>query len=120
MEARPFGGFLRRLGMYSIWLTLSALAGVAAWYAYLALINLAALAVSNPALRPVGWSTATINGVSKLSIVVLGSLWLIAVSLMEYRLREALSEGRVLRQTGHFVLAIAIVFLFSYALLFLV
>ena len=57
------------LGYLLLWVGLSTLAAFALWQAHVVLLYLAALIIDNPRLRPVGWSTMSLVGVSKLSIL---------------------------------------------------
>jgi len=66
----------------------AAFAALAAYQVYITLIFVALLMVENPATRPPGWNTATIYGLSRFLILVLGGLWLLLVLFLEGYLRE--------------------------------
>ena len=88
---------LPQLGYIGAWLGLTFLAALTAWQLHIASLYLATLLIDNPALRPRGWSSETLVGVSKLSVLVWGSLWFMLIFYMEYKLREGLQERRLLR-----------------------
>lgn len=79
---------LEGLGFYGLWAALAALLALAAYQVYATLLYVGIWVVQTPALRPAGWSSATIYGLSRFLVLVLGCLWLLAVSLLEYRLRQ--------------------------------
>jgi hypothetical protein len=106
---------LAQLGYIIGWLILSLLAVLAAWQLHLTTLYGAALLIDNPAWRPRGWSTETLVGVSKLSVLVWGSLWFMLTFFMEYKLREAVQERRLLRRLlwfgGSLVVAYGVAYL---------
>ena len=79
---------------YGMWILLSALVGVVAWYLHTTVLSVTALVIENPTLRPYGWSADSLVGVHKLSIFILGSAWLIVSMWLEGALRRSLLEGR--------------------------
>ncbi len=89
---------LAQLGYIGGWLALTVLATLAAWQLHITTLYLTTFLIDNPALRPRGWSSETLVGVSKLSVLIWGSLWLMLTFYMEYKLREGLQEGRLIRQ----------------------
>ncbi len=88
---------LAQLGYIGAWIGLTILAALTAWQLHITTLYLATLLIDNPALRPRGWSSETLVGVSKLSVLVWGSLWFMLLFYMEYKLREGLQERRLLR-----------------------
>jgi len=90
------------VGYLGAWSGLTLLAAFTAWQLHITLLYLTALLIDNPALRPRGWSSETLVGASKLSILLWGSLWLMLTLYMEYKLRESLKEGRLLYQIARF------------------
>ncbi|MBX3011762.1 MAG: hypothetical protein KF832_09670 [Caldilineaceae bacterium] len=80
------------------------MAAVVVWQAHVTTLYLAALLIQNPALRPSGWSSATLVGLSKLSVLGWGTLWLMGTSYLEYQLRTSVLEHRLLQQTGRCLL----------------
>lgn len=98
------------------WLLLAGLAALTAWQAHITTIYLGALLINNPSLRPSGWSSSTLVGISKLSVLAWGSLWLILVYYLEYQLRESLADRRLLVQCGRFALALLAGFIVAYGL----
>ena len=106
------------LGYMAGWGLLTLLAVLVAWQAHVTTIYLGALLIATPALRPTGWNSSTLVGISKLSILGWGSLWLILVYYMEYQLRESLQERRLLQQCTRFALFLLIGLAVAYGLTF--
>jgi hypothetical protein len=79
---------LAGLGFYSLWAALAALLALAAYQVYATLLYVGLWVVRTPALRPAGWNSATIHGLGRFLVLVLGCVWLLAVSLLEHRLRQ--------------------------------
>ncbi|MEZ4736674.1 MAG: hypothetical protein R3E79_57065 [Caldilineaceae bacterium] len=86
------------------WLLLVGVATVVAWQAHITTLYVAALLLDHPTLRPTGWSSSTLIGISKLSVIGWGALWLIATSYLEYQLRESIADQRLGRQWLRFLL----------------
>lgn len=98
------------------WIFLSGLAAFAVWQAHVVTLVLAALLINHPTLRPPGWNSSTLVAVSKLSVVVWGSLWLMAIYYMEYQLRESIQERRLIKQWVRFTIFLCISLAVIYAL----
>jgi len=102
-------GCVSWLGYLLLWVTLSTLAAFALWQAHVALLYLAALIIDNPRLRPTGWSTMSLVGVSKLSILFWGSGWLMFTIYLEQSLRNRVMEKRLIQQSAKYSIALLIV-----------
>ena len=61
---------LEDLGIYALWVALSALAALTAYQVYGTLLYIGLLVVDNPKLRPPGWNTATIHGLSRFLVLL--------------------------------------------------
>jgi hypothetical protein len=85
---RRIQGTLKNTIIYGLWIVLGAFAALAAYQAYGTLLYIGLLVVENPALRPPGWNTATIHGLSRFLILILGACWLLAVYYLEGYLKE--------------------------------
>jgi hypothetical protein len=96
------------LGYVLLWIALSTLTAFALWQAHVALLYLAALIIENPQLRPVGWSTRSLVGVSKLSILILGSAWLMFTVYLEQSLRNSVIAQRLIKQSVKYGVVIGI------------
>ncbi|MCB0062651.1 MAG: hypothetical protein KDE19_11070 [Caldilineaceae bacterium] len=107
---------LAQAGYVLAWLVLSILATVTAWQLHVTLLYLTTLLIQNPALRLPGWSMSTLVGVSKLSVLIWGSLWLIFVMYMEYQLRMAMREGRLWRQSIRYGIGLLVIYGVGYLL----
>ncbi len=66
-----------------VWLLLSALVGYVGWQIHATLLAVVAAWLSSDLPRPSGWATWTLAPISRASIFVLGSGWLIGVLWME-------------------------------------
>lgn len=87
------------LALYAVWI---GLAIAAVWVAFQwngVVLTLAAWVISKPGLRPTGWTTATLPGINRLSVLILGALWLMGVLFTENLLRAAALEQRLIRQS---------------------
>lgn len=102
-------GWLAQLSYVVVWLLLAALTAVVAWQLHVTLLYLASLMIANPTWRPPGWSADTVATLSRLSVVIWGSLCLIIVMYLEHRLREALKDGELLRQSLRFAIGLGVV-----------
>lgn len=80
------------LSVYALWLALVVLVTITAFQVHTTIIAIALWAVQNPSLRPPGWNTNTIYGLSRLLWLILGILWLGWVMFTE----GYLSEGKQL------------------------
>ena len=96
------------LGYLLLWIALSTLAAFALWQAHVAVLYVAALIIDNPRLRPVGWSTMSLVGVSKLSILFWGSAWLMCTVYLEQSLRNSVVAKRLVRQSVKYAIALLI------------
>jgi len=109
--------FATMLRSYTAWLLLSAFTAYTAWQLHLALIYVLTLVIQNPDLRPVGWNTGTVGLWSRLSIFILGGLWLITILFMEQGLSTSLKEKRLMTQIGRYIATIGIICAICYGLL---
>jgi len=105
------------LGYFAIWLLLSGLAIGVAWQAHISTLYLGTLLINHPTWRPTGWSSDTLVGISKLSLLVWASLCFIWIMYIENRLRESVSRRRLLRQSLRFLMGLAVCFALAYLLL---
>lgn len=110
---------LATLGLYGLWGILAAFAALAAYQVYITLLFLGLLAVENPATRPAGWNTATIYGLSRFLVLVLGALWLLLVLFSEDYLREGARQRQLRARVLRLVLFIGAPYGISYGVLFL-
>ncbi len=108
--------FLAQLGYILLWLGLTVVATLTAWQLHIALLYLAALLIETPSLRPTGWSTGTLVAVSRLSLLIWGSLWLFLVMYLEHQLRAAVQERRLLQQSSRYAVGLLLLYLLGYLL----
>lgn len=107
---------LAQVGYLLAWFILTILATVTAWQLHVTLLYLATLLIQSPNLRLPGWSMSTLVGVSKLSVLIWGSLWLIFVMYVEYQLRMAMREGRLWRQSVRYGMGLLVLYGVAYLL----
>lgn len=105
--------WLAQLGYLGAWLFLAILAAAAAWQLHILLLYFASLLVASP-WRPTGWTTGSVATLSRLSIVIWGSAWLILVMYLEYNLRESLREGLLQRRTTRVGIALLLIIAVGY------
>ena len=110
---------LAGLGLCALWVVLAAILAWAAYQVYATLLAVGLWMVEHPAIRPVGWNTATITGLSRFLILILGGLWLLLVSLLESYLREGSRQRRLRARVVRLMLLIGAVYALSYAILLL-
>lgn len=66
-----------------VWLLLAALIGFVGWQLHATLLTVVAAWLTSNLPRPLGWATWTLAPISRASILVLGSVWLIVVLWLE-------------------------------------
>jgi len=66
-----------------VWLLLSVLIGFVGWQLHATLLTVVAAWLASDLPRPLGWATWTLAPISRASILVLGSGWLIGVLWLE-------------------------------------
>ncbi len=83
------------------WLISAVLITLTLFQVHATIIAIAVVVVDNPTLRPVGWNTGSIYGLSRLCWLILGIFWLGWVLFTEEYLREgkqfSLLKQRVIR-----------------------
>ena len=67
---------LSRIGYLIVWLTSAVLITLSLFQVHATLIAIAVNIINNPSLRPVGWSTGSVYGLSRLLWLILGIIWL--------------------------------------------
>jgi len=83
-----------------VWLLLAALVGYVGWQVHATLLAVVAAWLSSDLPRPSGWATWTLAPISRASILVLGSGWLIGVLWLERDLSLYPQPGRFWRRVG--------------------
>ena len=91
---------LKVLGICGLWITLAALAALVAYQVYGTLLYVGLSVVQTPDLRPPGWNTATIYGLGRFLVLVLGICWLLTVSFLVGYLREGVELRRLWRRVA--------------------
>jgi hypothetical protein len=109
-------GTLSNLGFYALWGIVAAFVALVAYQVYVMLLFIGILIVQNPATRPPGWNTATIYGLSRFLILVLGGLWLLSVLFLEGYLREGTRRRQLWTRVLRVALFIGALFGLCYAL----
>lgn len=117
MSSMKKPGPWRWLLCYGMWIVLSILVGVVAWYVHTTILYLALQLVEHPTWRPTGWSTDSLAGVARLSIFALGSAWLMIALWMEGALRRSLLEGRFWSFAARLTVVVGIVWAICYGIL---
>jgi len=99
------------LSPYAIWLVLAILVTITGFQVHSTLIALALSVVQNPSLRPPGWTTDTIYGLSRLLWLVVGIFWLGWVMLTEGYLSEGKRIERLMARSLRLLEIIASIYL---------
>ncbi len=102
------------LGYFMIWLLLGGVAIGVAWQAHISTLYWGALLIANPTWRPTGWSSSTLVGISKLSVLVWASLCFIWIMYLENRLRESVYAHQLRRQALRYLLILFFLFAICY------
>lgn len=98
------------------WLGTSFLLTLALFQLHATLIVISLAIVDTPSLRPAGWNTGTLYGLSRAFWLILGSFWLAWVTFTEDYLRE---EHLLKRRTIRLLIIIGTIYLGSYLILLL-
>lgn len=103
--------------LIAVWVGLAFLAGVVALQAYSLMIVISWMMIQSEALRPAGWSSVTISGVSRFAVLLAGMGWLGFVAFLESLLRswdkDQLLKQRSIRLAGLLLGVAALCFLFN-------
>ena len=92
------------IGVYGLWL-----ASIALWVLVAIQFQRVILVVGNfiietPAIKPVGWNSETLNGISRCGFVIAGALLLGVIIYTERYLREAAAENQLMIRAGRLFL----------------
>ena len=101
------------------WLLLAAAAAWTAAQVHATVMFAGLKIVENPTLRPSGWTSNTLYGLSRFLWLCVGAAWLMAVALFSPLLSAAAQRRRLARTTGLLFLSLAAVFGLTYLLLLL-
>mgnify|MGYP001163436001 CR=1 FL=1 len=102
------------VGYVVTWLVLVALITLTAWQLHVTTLYLGTLLINSPTWRPRGWSSETLVGISKLSVLFWGSLWLLLTFYLEHQLRAAMKYKRLLRRTGWWSITLLLLYGIAY------
>jgi hypothetical protein len=102
---------LTTIGIVLFWLVLSAMVVLVAFQVHSLVMIAGAWLIESPALRPYGWSSTTLSGVSSFAYLVLGGITLAIITFWEQGLSRAATENRLLRQTGKYAAITGIVWI---------
>lgn len=107
--------FPSTLGYLMAWLTLSAMVLVAAFQVHSLIVIAGYWIVHTPSLRPSGWSSSTVSGVSSMGYLVLGAIALGLITYIEQELRAATGDERLLKRSLRIAAIIVAVWAIVYA-----
>ena len=85
------------LGYVLVWFLLSALAVVLAFQWHSIIEGAGYLIINTPSLRPYGWSSTTLSGISSMAYLVLGAITLGVLTFIEQSTRHAARDGQLTR-----------------------
>ena len=101
---------LAPLGYIVFWLGLSVLATLTVFQVHGTLIAVSHAVITNPSLRPLGWSTDTIYALSRVFWLLLGILWLGWVMFTESYLREGYQRQLLKHRTIRLIIILAVIY----------
>ncbi len=107
------------VGVYGVWLAVSGVAALVAWQLHASFIFLAAGWLAGDRPNPLGWTSATLPGLEKLSVLVFGSAWLLAILYWERAFPRWAEERRLGRQLLRLLGGMALLLGAAYGLVFL-
>ena len=102
---------LTTIGVVFFWLLLSVMVVLVAFQVHSLVMIAGTWLIESPTLRPYGWSSTTLAGVSSFAYLVLGGITLGVITFLEQGLSRAATENRLLRQTGKYAAAIGVVWI---------
>jgi len=105
------------LGIYALWLALVILVTIVLFQVHTTLIAIALTVVQNPSLRPPGWNTNTIYGLSRLIWLILGIFWLGWVMFTEGYLSEGKRQEVLKKRALRLFLFIAVIYAVCFTVL---
>jgi hypothetical protein len=99
------------------WLILGVVVTLTLFQVHATLISVAVVVVDNPSLRPIGWSSGTIYGLSRILWLILGMCWLGWIMLTYEYLSER-KQLKILKQRFfRLLLILGAVYFCSYVVL---
>jgi hypothetical protein len=110
---------LSNTSYFVFWIILAALAALVVFQLHATLIAIAIAVIENPGLRPPGWSTDTIYGLSRVFWLILGIFWLGWVMFTEGYLREGVNQKRLLKRSFLVLVFVGVIYGSSYLVLLL-
>lgn len=107
------------LDILLFWLIATVLITLTLFQVHATIIAIAVVVVNNPALRPTGWNTGSIYGLSRLFWLILGIIWLGWVMYIEGFLREGKQLGLLRQRVIRLLIATGAIYLACYLILLL-
>ena len=93
----PIRSIIDSLSLYFLWVILAVLVTLTLFQVHGTLISIALAAIENPSTRPLGWTTGSVYGFSRLLWLILGIFWLGWVMYTLEYLREG-QQYQILKQ----------------------
>lgn len=104
---------------YAVWFMLVAVAAWVAWQFHATLIVLFTLWHESDLPRPIGWSAATLVGISRASLFVNGALWLMWMLYLESDLRLHAARRHLITRCLQISGGYALIVVFCYGVIWL-
>jgi hypothetical protein len=105
------------IGCIIFWLILGIAVTLTLFQVHATLISIAVVVVDTPSLRPIGWTSGTIYGLSRLLWLIMGVCWLVWIQYTYEHLRES-KQPKILKQRFfRLLLILGAVYLSSYVVL---
>lgn len=102
------------------WLILAALVTLTLFQVHGTLISIAVVVVNNPSLRPIGWSSGSIYGLSRLLWLILGMFWLGWTTYTYEYLRESKQLKILVQRVFRMLFILGGTYISCYVVLFLI
>lgn len=99
------------------WLILDIVVTLTLFQVHATLISIAVVVVDNPSLRPIGWTSGSIYGLSRLLWLIMGICWLGWVMFTYEHLRESKQLKILIQKFFRLLLILGAVYFCSYVIL---
>ena len=102
------------------WLILRVVVTLTLFQVHATLISVAVMVVDNPSLRPIGWSSGSIYGLSRLLWLILGMFWLGWTTYTYEYLRESKQLKILIQRVFRMLIILGGTYISCYVALFLI
>jgi hypothetical protein len=111
---------INNLSYLFLWLIFAILITLTLFQVHATVVSVALAVVQTPSVRPMGWNTGTIYGLSRLLWLVLGIFWLGWVMFTDEYLREGRNRQLLLKRSSLLLLIAGVIYGACYLILLVV